>query len=496
MSPNVTVLRDGVEQVGSHCDVCGQDDGFHATGCATLPPVPPRSRPHGYGPCHALCHAKDNWHWGACGWMNDEERLQKTGQWVRFSQEHLDWIARQQGTATKANGKRDGGRALIATTLADVKSEAVRWHWKGYLPVGKLCVVQGDPGVGKSMFTMYLTACLTTGKAFHGETKRGVPGDVLVISYEDSGADTLKPRATALGADMKRVHIIEGVGEDREQFTLPLDLLALRAKIEETHAALVIIDPIGAAIGGGIDSHVDASVRRMLAPLAALAEDTGCTILLVMHLGKGAKPAIHAGLGSVAFTGAARIVLAIGAAPDNPAHRILATVKNNVSQHAPSLRYFISTWSGYADEGGELVEAPCINWMGTDTATADDLIVARNEQADSRADREDARDWLHDELAKKGPCNAGELLREGVDGMGFSKRTLQRIATRDLKVQRSRDGERGPWIWALPNGNGASPNGDEASVGATNERRRPDDIYGKVAPTAESGAYGLGEDFE
>lgn len=414
MLPNVHLAQ----APGATCMSCGQSNGGHNAHCLVVSTVSETPTNHRYLPTA----------------VSESE------------QAVLDeWEAREP---EKLKPGPNALREVVSMVLADVKTEAVRWHWHGRIPVGKLCIVQGDPGISKSMFTMYVTACLTTGRPFYGENFGGTPCDVLVISYEDSGADTLKPRAQAAGADMARVHVIQGVGENREQFTLPDDLLALRAKIEATGAGLVIIDPIGAAIGGGVDSYVDASVRRMLAPLAQLADDTGCTVLLIVHLSKGSKPAIHAGLGSVAFTGAARVVLAVGAAPDNAGARILASVKNNVSQLAPSLRYCISTWHGYAEADGEPFEAPYIEWVGTDDATADDLIAARNEQPNDRTEREEAREWLTVELGK-GPRNAGELLREGVDNMGFAKRTLQRIAKRDLKVKRTREGERGPWVWTL-----------------------------------------------
>jgi hypothetical protein len=157
---------------------------------------------------------------------------------------------------------------------------------------------------------------------------------------------------------------------------------------------------------------------------------------------------LHAGGGSVGITGAARLVLQIGVAPDNPDERILAVVKCNVAPHAPSLRYRFTTRA--LEEG---VSAPRIDWIGTTDVTADDLIDARNEQGEDRSAREDARAWLEPELA-----NGARLVREVMgDGKaaGFAARTLQRAA-RDLKVARRRETLTSPWMWSLPTTSDAS----------------------------------------
>jgi len=334
-------------------------------------------------------------------------------------------------------------REISSTLLADVMSEGVMWLWADYLPVGKLVVLQGDPGVGKSTFTLYCAARVSTGTPFHGATDAAEPGDVLVLSYEDNAADTIKPRAEAAAADMSRIHVLHGVGQGRDPVTLPDHIAELRAKIIETGARLLIIDPLGACLGRTVDSYVDASVRRLLAPLAQLAEETGCTVLIVRHLVKAVGGrALHAGGGSVGITGAARLVLQIGAAPDNPDERVLAVVKCNVAPHAPSLRYRIATVA--LEEG---VSAPRIDWIGTTDVTADDLIDARNEQGRDRSVREEARAWLEHELA-----DGARLVREVMGNgkaAGFAARTLQRAA-HDLKVARRRETLTSPWIMVAP----------------------------------------------
>lgn len=343
----------------------------------------------------------------------------------------------------------DGLREIVWRVLADVQSEAVRYYWRGRLPVAKLAVIQGDPGAGKSTVTMYMASRLSTGLPLYGE-KTGAPAcDVLVVSFEDSGADTLKPRAQAMGADMSRIHFVDMAAGG--QLKIPADVEALRAKIKETSAGLLIIDPIGAAAGAGVDTHVDASVRGMLAPLAALAEETSCTILLVMHVGKGAKPAIHSALGSVAFTAAARVVLALGVAPDNPNERILATVKNNISMHAPSLRYALSTWTGIAEADGQPFEAPSIRWIGEDSATADELIAARNGAVEDRGAMDTACEFLTAALAD-GARPSKDLYREAArERISDStlKRALKKLGGR---VWREGTGADHQSKWELPTG--------------------------------------------
>ena len=169
----------------------------------------------------------------------------------------------------------------------------------------------GDPGLGKSVLSLDLAARVSTGAPWPHAAGRSDIGDVLILSAEDDPADTIVPRLMAVGADLNRIFILKGVkkGDQVQYFSLAEDLLALEAALT-SQTRLIIIDPISAYLGE-TDSHVNTSVRSVLAPLAELASKTGAAVLAISHLNKGQGAAIYRVQGSIAFTAAARAVWAV-----------------------------------------------------------------------------------------------------------------------------------------------------------------------------------------
>jgi len=347
-----------------------------------------------------------------------------------------------------ASGHRQSRRVtqpILSRTLSDVTPERVNWFWDGYIAFGKLTLVEGDPGCGKSTFTMACAACVSAGRAMPCGTQLS-PADVLLVSYEDGEADTIRPRAEAAGADLARVHVIRGIGHD-QPIVIPEHVAALQAEIERRRARLVVIDPLGAALSGGIDSHKDTDVRRALAPLARLAETTGAAIVVVRHLAKGARgSAVLAGSGSVGISAAARAVLTVGV----PRHatdsheRLLAVAKNNLAIRASSVRFRIE-----AAELASGVLASRIRWLGKSSESADELIAARcPDQAPSALMH--ATNFLRDALAS-GLRKASEV-QEEARAHGISPSTLARARV-SLGVIQKRDGfgPGGVSVWSLPN---------------------------------------------
>lgn len=183
--------------------------------------------------------------------------------------------------------------ALITRRLADVDAEELRWMWPGRIPFGKLTALAGDPGVGKSYLAMALAAAVTTGRALPGSHPTA-PADVLLASYEDEAGDTLRPRAELLGAHLRRLTVIEG-RRDTDGGIVPFgpdavaDLDAhLEALGDGQAPALLVIDPVSAFVGAGVDTYRDNEVRAALEQLRGLAAARGLAVLLVMHLRKSA----------------------------------------------------------------------------------------------------------------------------------------------------------------------------------------------------------------
>lgn len=266
-------------------------------------------------------------------------------------------------------------------TLADVEPRPVSWLWPGRVPLGKLTIVEGDPGLGKSLVVADLAARVTTGACMPDGSVSDLPGpaNVVILAAEDDAGDTLRPRMEAAGADLTRVTIWETViGDDGTERlpALPDDLGLLAGIVRRTAAKLVVVDPFTAFLSGTIDAWKDAEVRRALTPLAVLAADLGVAVILVRHWTKtpAANP-LHRGGGSIAITAASRSVLVVAEHPQDETVRVLAAVKANLSARPPSLAF-----------GIELVgDVPVIGWRGEIDLTAKDLAGGGREVSPERA---------------------------------------------------------------------------------------------------------------
>jgi len=350
--------------------------------------------------------------------------------------------------ARLARGNRHARSALAVRCATDIEAESVSWLWPGRLPVGKLTILLGNPGQGKSLATLAVAAAVTRGAGWpDAPDLRTSPATVLLASAEDDPADTIRPRAEAAGVDLGRLQVVEGVGEERTRSVLDLGrhLDALRDHLNATpEARLLILDPL-AAFMLGPDSHKGCEVRAALAPLAALAQDSGVAILAVHHMRKAAGQAIHRGLGSIAFTAAARSVLGIGPDPANPTgpRRLLVPVKGNLSAPAPVLAFGIRP-----DPQG----VPVIAWEAGPVEGVDaDTVLGGYTDGTPGPDPEsltEAIDFLRSELAD-GPRPQSEILRAGRE-CGHAEKTIRRAKKKlGVTAQRSGFGRGGEWRWSL-----------------------------------------------
>lgn len=348
-------------------------------------------------------------------------------------------------SAPKDEGKGAPGRAVL-TRLADVEPEAVEWLWPGRVPLGKITVLEGDPGLGKSTVALALAAGVSRGLPLPGGGLFG-PAPVLLLSAEDGLADTVRPRLDAAGADVRRVFSLALVIDDAEMLpTLDGDLPRIDAAIVESGAQFLVVDPLVAFLGGEVNSYRDQDVRRALAPLAKMAERHRVAVLVVRHLTKGGGAAsIYRGGGSIGIVGAARSALLVAKDPDDEARRIVAPVKSNLSKPPASLAYRIEEAPNGSSrivwEEGEV-------GISADQLLAAQVSVTPGEVSD-RSDRDDASDFLR-EFLSDGPKPATEGIGEG-RRHGFTPKQLRRART-TLGVRPRKDGMNGPWLWTLPTG--------------------------------------------
>jgi RecA-family ATPase len=229
--------------------------------------------------------------------------------------------------------------------MSEVKPRPLRFLVDEYLPLGKLVLWAGDGGLGKSVMTLDLAACLTTGRPCLGlDYPEGEPCDVLLISCEDDPEDTIAPRLLAAGADLGRVHFLQGVKQAKGK-PAPFSLLHYQ-QLEKTLAdnptiKLVVIDPAGAYIGGtGVDDHKDSELRSLLGPLCDLAARMGVTVLLIKHVTKGVtSKAVQKVSGSSGYINAVRAAYLIAPDPEDKERSFFMPVKNNLVRHPLSLCY-------------------------------------------------------------------------------------------------------------------------------------------------------------
>jgi Bifunctional DNA primase/polymerase, N-terminal/AAA domain/Primase C terminal 1 (PriCT-1) len=330
-------------------------------------------------------------------------------------------------------------RAPVLVCLGDVAPEAVSWSWKDRVAFGKLTVIVGLPGTGKTNVTLDMMARTTVGAAWP-DGGRALSGAVLLLGCEDGLADTVRPVVDRQGGDARLVHVLQAVRVEGQDcpFNLERDLPALGAAIEQTDAALVVISPLSAYLGKK-DSYRDAEMRSLLTPLAAMAEQHRVAIVGIMHSTKSEtrRLLLRAG-GSIAFVAQARTVLVVGEDADTPGRRLLVSVKNNLGAQAPSLAFRIT------DQGLTWDPTPV---DGTPEALlAGDDVVPRAE----RREREQAVAFLRDMLADG--AMASKQIMADAKANGIAQRTLWRAKTELHVIAERGKGQTGAWYWMLPRG--------------------------------------------
>ncbi len=352
-----------------------------------------------------------------------------------------------------AQGLRRGAESpvtfvLVGGPMSEVQPEQVRWLWPGRIPFGKLTVIDGDPGLAKSILTLDLAARVTRG-ALMPDGAATEPGSVIVLTAEDGLGDTVRPRLDALGADVTKVFAFTATVTESESgellpITLPTHVAALADRIREVGARLVIIDPLMAFVSGEVNTRIDHDVRRLLAQLAQLAEETGAAIVLVRHLNKSnAGPAIYRGGGSIGIIGAARSGLLVARDPDDESRRILAVIKSNLCPEAPSLRFHVET----APNG-----AARLVWGGESAHRANALVSLPADE-DERQEAQNLRGFIR-EMVEATPRTQREAMAAiRAAGFAVTERTIQRARKgAGVAVRRQGFGPGSTVIWSLGNG--------------------------------------------
>jgi AAA domain len=252
------------------------------------------------------------------------------------------------GPSSSSQPPPGSGRVLISRLASEIQPAAIHWLWPQRIAQGKLCLIAGSPALGKSQVTTCIAANVSSGGTWCTGEKCET-GEVLILSAEDDPSDTIRPRLEASGAGLDRVHIIEAVhirnAKRDRPFNLKQDLDALADKlVVSPDAKLVVIDPISAYLGG-VNSHNNADVRSVLAPLAKLAADHGVAVVCVTHLNKGlSNDPLARVIDSTAFGAAVRTAFLIAKDKGNPDRRLFLPLKSNISRTCLGLAFQIETY--------------------------------------------------------------------------------------------------------------------------------------------------------
>ena len=318
--------------------------------------------------------------------------------------------------------------------MEQVEIEKIDWLLYPFIPFGKVTIVQGDPGEGKTTMVLQIIAKLTKGEAvlpsgsdepaLEGKTMALEPVNVIYQTAEDGLGDTIKPRLLSAGADCSRVMVID----DNDQALTMMDA-RLEEAIIKTKARLVVLDPIQGFLGAAVDMHRANEIRPLMKRIAVLAEKYHCAIILIGHMNKNSNgKSSYRGLGSIDFQAAARSVLIVGRIKDEPEIRVVCHVKSSLALEGKSIAFRLDKDTGF-------------KWIGEYDISADDLLSGENRGQKIRS----AKEFLKEVLASGSVAQT--KVAEEAESRGIKKKTLWN-AKKELEIDSVKIGNQ--WFWMLP----------------------------------------------
>ena len=308
--------------------------------------------------------------------------------------------------------------------MSEIQSQEVAWLWYPFIPYGKLTIVQGDPGDGKTTLVLNIAAKLSKGEGIDREMKLTEPLTVIYQSAEDGLADTVKPRLEAAGANCENISVIDESIKSLSMIDERLEEAVIRTK-----AKLLILDPIQAYLGGDMDMNRANEARDMTKKLAALAEKYQCAIVLVGHMNKAAgNKAAYRGMGSIDFFAVARSVLLVGRVEGEANIRAVVQIKNNLAVFGHPKAF-------------ELLEDG-FHWLGDYEITADEVLGGIAPKANKL---EQAKRLLREVAETNNAMQSNEIFNLAEE-QGISRRTLEN-AKKELSIRAKRINN--SWYWEL-----------------------------------------------
>lgn len=323
---------------------------------------------------------------------------------------------------------------LKLINMEQVEIEKIDWLLYPFIPFGKVTIVQGDPGEGKTTMVLQIIAKLTKGEAvlpsnsdesaMEEKTMALEPVNVIYQTAEDGLGDTIKPRLLSAGADCSRVMVID----DDDQALTMMDA-RLEEAIIRTKARLVVLDPIQGFLGAAVDMHRANEIRPLMKRIAVLAEKYHCAIILIGHMNKNSNgKSSYRGLGSIDFQAAARSVLIVGRIKDEPEIRVVCHVKSSLAPEGKSIAFRLDKDTGF-------------EWIGEYDISADDLLSGNNRGQKIH----EAKEFLKEILVSGSVAQT--KVAEEAESRGIKKKTLWN-AKKELEIESVKIGNQ--WFWMLP----------------------------------------------
>ena len=297
--------------------------------------------------------------------------------------------------------------------MSEVDTQTVEWLWKPYIPFGKVTIIQGNPGEGKTTLALCLCAACTNRKPFPLMPEHE-PFNVIYQTAEDGLGDTVKPRLMEAEADLDRVLVID---ESKQELSLSDE--RIEKAIRQNGARLIILDPIQAYVGEKTDMNKANEIRPIFRRLAEVAERTACAVILIGHLNKAAGgQSAYRGLGSIDFRAAARSVLLIGRVKREPNIRVIVHDKSSLAPEGKPMAFCLDPETGF-------------EWVGEYDITADELLSGAGGNTATKT--EQAETLILDLLADENEMTSEEVMKAAAE-VGISERTLK-TARRNLETR-------------------------------------------------------------
>ena len=337
---------------------------------------------------------------------------------------------------------RKRGRYPMYRKMSDIKPKPINWLWEDYIAKGTFTLITGEPDLGKSQITLSMTAIVTTGGNWPVSGEKCEEGNVIILSDEDNLEKTIRPRLEANGANLEKIHYLDGIGKgdsnsDCELFNLKSNLTQLETMINEIKGiSMIVIDPLSAYLSG-VDSYKNTDVRSILAPLSKLAERYDIAIVCVEHPPKSSTGrAMNQVGGSIAFVAASRSAYLVSKDPQDEERRLFLRIKNNLTSHSVSISYRLEEVILPTGKISKVV------WGDEPVRITADEVLAFDKRTEWHKRKDLRAEWLKEILADG--AKKVTLVEEEARKRGISEKQLRKM-TEDLNIDRKKTGFKGGW---------------------------------------------------